>query len=76
MVIRDLLGKKIPVKPKVRLKVDIRTNKPLNVEFHYASHVASQYKTDYRLVFEHWPGLNAQEQKRGLHRAVSRLKMA
>ena len=33
------------------LKVDIRTNKPLNVEFRYASHVASRYKTDYRLVF-------------------------
>ena len=27
-----------------------RTNKPLNVEFRYASHVASRYKTDYRLV--------------------------
>ena len=32
------------VKPKVRLKVDIQTNKPLNVEFRYASHVASRYK--------------------------------
>ena len=32
------------------LKVDIRTNKPLNVEFRYASHVASRYKTDHRLV--------------------------
>ena len=46
------------VKPKVRLKVDIQTNKPLNVEFRYASHVASRYKTDYRLVipnFDHVP---------------------
>ena len=27
-----------------------RTNKPLNIEFRYASHGASRYKTDYRLV--------------------------
>ena len=32
------------------VKVDIRTNKPLNVQFCYASHVASGYKTDHRLI--------------------------
>ena len=32
------------------LKVDIRTNKPLNVQFRYASGVSFRYKTDHRLV--------------------------
>ena len=32
------------------VKVDIRTNKPLNVQFRYASHVVSRYKTHHRLV--------------------------
>ena len=55
MAIRDLFAKQIPELLSQGyihyVKVDIRTNKPLNVEFSYASHVASRYKTDHRLVF-------------------------
>ena len=54
MAIHDLFAKQIPGLLSQGyihyIKVDIRTNKPLNVQFRYASDVASQYKTDHRLV--------------------------
>ena len=53
MAIRDLFAKQTP-QQGYSTKDRFRTNKPLNVEFRYASHVASRYKTDYRLVYIHY----------------------
>ena len=54
MAIRDFFMKQTPEllsKGYIQyVKEDIRTNKSLNVQFRYASHVVSRYKTDHRLV--------------------------
>ena len=50
MATRDVFAKQT-VKPlNFYVKLDMGTNIPVNVQYRYASHVASRYKTDHRLV--------------------------